>query len=398
MKPLRTLILLAAICLSTILPGQKTKFNFAQSYLGLQTDYLAGPSATIPDAGALHLILGGTHFWYRADFYISIPLYSRSLGKSDTRYSEGFITGARYLPWGPGRKYPRPFAGLQWLTPRFHRNEGPFLHRSRLGLEGGLSMVLARRYTMEASVHYVLNNQTHYPLDRLSASAITLPDVGISIGLKRYFDFTAGNGTPQGKAYITETTRKFDTIGALSGRELALGLSTNCPLQPFAFTDGYDFLTANTKGRLIPELAVGYYFHKADLGLRLAYRPLHLSQSAYGLDWRLREHRLGLEAFKFLFDYHGFVPFIGLGAGATYSCLAMKDGPLVLEAAGWRPDAYLTFGWDIRPSPIDWFILRTNLRYLPAWPHRIEGAKMSVPSLEVNFIQFVFYPKRFKNK
>lgn len=398
MNPRTVIVLLSLLGLAVVATAQKTRYNFAQSYVGIQGDYLASSGSSTPDFGALRLNLGGTHFWYRADFYLSIPLLSRSLGAGDTRYGEGIITGARYLPWGPGRKYPRPFVGVQWLTPSFRRPDGPTLHRSRLGLDAGLSLVLARRYTLEASVHHVFRPSARYPDSRTQTSALELPGLGFSVGMKRYFDFTAGNATPAGATYIDETTEKFREIGALSGWELAVGPSALFPLQAFAFTQDYAFLPSTVRGVLFPDFALGYYFHKPDIGLRLAYRPTRLGQAAYGLDWKLQEHRLGLEAFRFLFDYKGFVPFLGLGGGMAHSQLRLNDEEPLLRASGWRPDLYLVFGWDIRPSPIDWFILRTGLRYAPNLSSRLDGVNISGRNLEVNFIQFVFYPKRFKNK
>ena len=56
------------------------------------------------------------------------------------------------------------------------------------------------------------------------------------------------------------------------------------------------------------------------------------------------------------------------------------------------------FGWDILASPLETWVLRTNLRYYPF--QRIndsDGTKTRVDQFEFNFIQLVLYPNRMKN-
>lgn len=58
----------------------------------------------------------------------------------------------------------------------------------------------------------------------------------------------------------------------------------------------------------------------------------------------------------------------------------------------------IILGWDIVPSPVYTWVLRTNLRYYPF--QRIEtqpGINSRVDQFEFNFIQFVWYPNRFVN-
>ena len=91
--------------------AQKDQYKFAQTYFGVQVDGLVGTDT--PDFGSARFLIGGTHFWQKADFYISIPLITRSLDGDDSEYAEGVITGFRYIPFGLSRKGPRPFIGAQ---------------------------------------------------------------------------------------------------------------------------------------------------------------------------------------------------------------------------------------------------------------------------------------------
>jgi hypothetical protein len=393
------LIMVLVSCFQMKVMAQKDRYKFAQSYLGLQADALFGASDGISNSGAARLTLGGTHFWYKADFYISFPLYSFSSGSGEGNFSEGIITGARYLPLGLGKKWPTPFVGIQWITPTFSVGEGPEWQRSRLGLEAGFTLVVRKRHTIEASLHYITNAELDYPVSRTESAVLRHPNIGISVCVKRYLDFTAGNSSEAGKEYILKTTEKFKEVGALSAWSLAAGLSTNLPLKQFEFAKEYAFLPESSGLELVPEIATGYYFHKADMAVRATYRYVQAGQSAFDLNWTLKEHRMNGEVFKFLFDYNGFVPFLGLGIGAAHSSLTVTDEiARITDVKGWRPDVALVFGWDIRPTDIDWFILRTNLRYSPSLNSTIEGVNISTNHLEINFIQFVMYPKRFKNQ
>jgi hypothetical protein len=103
-----------------------------------------------------------------------------------------------------------------------------------------------------------------------------------------------------------------------------------------------------------------------------------------------------LEATKFLFDYHGFVPFVG--PAISYEKLSFiedfegnRTQDKQIEKFGYG----LTFGWDIRPNRIQTWILRTNLRWFPNLSLEVEpGSNISFDNLEFNFIQLIIYPSR----
>ncbi|MCB0738757.1 MAG: hypothetical protein KDC92_14680, partial [Bacteroidetes bacterium] len=67
-----------------------------------------------------------------------------------------------------------------------------------------------------------------------------------------------------------------------------------------------------------------------------------------------------------------------------------------VEQSGEAYSASLVFGWDIRPSEVEWFILRTNLRYQPRGNMSSENKNYFSNDLEFNFIQMVVYPERMK--
>lgn len=393
---------LAIASLATAQPANG-RFRFAQSYLGLQGDWLRrtqgnpGPEITSPHFSAARIVIGGMHFWGRADFFISFPLKTLSIPFTKAwQFSEGAITGGRFLPFGPGRKWPLPFVGVQWQTPAFTYKNGPVQFRSTFGLEAGATRMWRRGWSLEASLRFTPENRYTYATDRTSISTVALPNFAFSIALKRHLDFTAGNENPDVQKHLVQVRQRMQEKGGLSSFSIALGPSSTLGLSAVPYAKQFPWLGQLFMPVVHPELGLGYYLHKPDMALRLSYRPFTLWQSSHGLVLRHRQRHIALEAFKFLFDFHGFVPFAGIGAGAVnYTFSARDHDILLLEKERWLPAAALVVGWDIRPTDVEWFILRTTLRYLP--PPRLSSLDLRVTAsqLEINFIQLVFYPERF---
>lgn len=377
--------------------AQRHQYNFAQSYLGLEGNYLSGINAD-GDFTAARLVIGGTHFWYRADFYISFPLHTAALGDGSMQYSEGVITGGRYLPFGPGKGLPHPFAGVAWATPRLQQGDGPELQRSRLALDAGLSMVVAGKYTLEASLRYMHRAAAMYPVGREENAMLRPPRYTCTVAAKRYFDFTAGNADPQRQAWLKAADAYYREYGGLSTWFAGLGPSANVVLRPFTFAEALPFLPSKPAINTGIDAAIGYHFHRADVAIAASYRSYGIGQEGHGHRWSLREQRIGLEAFKFLFDYKGFVPFAGPALGVAHQRFESRDfGESPTATNGWSPAFGFVLGWDIRPARTDWLILRTNTRIIWTGRDDVQGFDLRNRHFEVNFIQVVIYPERIAN-
>ena len=97
-----------------------------------------------------------------------------------------------------------------------------------------------------------------------------------------------------------------------------------------------------------------------------------------------------------MFDYHGFVPFVG--PALSYEKLSFVESFENTSSADVTENKIsygLTFGWDIRPNRIQSWILRTNLRWFPNLSLDVDTrSEISFDNLEFNFIQFIIYPNR----
>ena len=383
-----------ALMISVSSHGQKDKYKFAQTYVGAQFDAFGG--SKFPEYNAGRFIIGGTHFWQKADFYISVPLFTAQLRGEDRHYNEGVITGFRYIPFGLSRTSPRPFVGAQWLTPEMRIGDGALFEKSRFGLEAGLNIAFGSLYTLELSAHHVFNNDVNYAISREGSAQIHAPDFGLSIALKKYFDTTANLSSEKSKAYVKQRYDGFAEEGKLSTWNMAIGLSANVSVSDVPVLDAYAFMPNRPPLALHPDIALGYYFHKMEASVRLSWRPMNLKDEAYGLEYNFRQHRFGFEGFKFLFDYKGFVPFLGFSVGTDFIDSEIKDGELPTIQEKYSTLSYgITFGWDIRPTDTEAWVLRTNLRYLIQSDSTVNIVNTTGRNLEINFIQMVIYPSRW---
>lgn len=386
------------MCCCLVAPAQKSQYKFAQTHFGLQSEWLSNGEGE--NFAGVRFLIGGNHFWGKADFYISIPIADAATMSSEiANYSNGVITGARWIPFGLSSKAPRPFLGAQWVTPRFSTENGAFLQKNRFGMELGGSLVFNKSWTLELAGSYVFNQDTPYYTSRETQKTLRLPRYSINLSIKKFFDFTAGIGSGAGQKYVERAELFFSNNRLLSTWSIAAGLTSNIVLTPFAFTRGEKYLPENPRIALAPDLAIGYYLHQIDMGMRFSYRPFKVGQSAYGYMWEAKMQRVNFEVLKFLFDYNGFVPFLGAGFGRDFTSLRIADKHKELCNTNTSATSYaLVFGWDIRPNDMQWYVLRTNIRYIFDNSHRKNGLKISTNHLEIDFIQFVIYPSRFKHR
>jgi len=397
------LFLLYTCATSMAQESARNRYTMASSYFGLETGWLTpisgAPAATNPSGfGAGRLTIGGIHFWTRADFYISFPLYTRSFSESDRySYSEGVITGGRYLPLGLKRKRLSPFVGIQWVTPGLQIDSGPEVQTNRFGMDGGFTLLVGKSTTIELYGHYIFNQTDGYYLSQNEVQTITSPNWGLKFGVKKYLDFTAGIGTEAGQQYQKDAYDLLEEKNALSGLTLQAGISASIALKSLDILDDLNYLPSPPGNTLHTDFGIGYFARKTQTSFNLSYRPLKFSQSSFDASYSYAQQHLHIEAFKFLFDYIGFAPFLGLVTGATHRNFELKSSEVSQKIRSTDFSYGLIFGWDIRPSDTDWFYLRTNLRYLMSNSPAAGIGSISVPQLEVNFIQFVFFPSRYKS-
>ncbi len=236
-------------------------------------------------------------------------------------------------------------------------------------------------------------NRTIYA-NRFETTDMKFPLYSVSLGLRKLFESTAPKFEQKYKNGSMQKDYE-DNQHKLNAFSFALGFSTS--IRTASYANENSKFVSKRLGGFFPEFGLGYYLNKPDIQFNLAYRKANTYEQGFGVLQQYSKQSLTLEAYKFLFDYKGFVPFLGLGIGKeNLSFLETDFNKKTLEASDSKIAPNITFGWDIRYHRLNWLMLRTNMRYYPNLYINSSQGKIKFNQIEMNFIQAVVYPQRFK--
>ena len=345
--------------------------------------------------------IGATHFWGHADFYVSINTVPIKLGDDEVKNSihMGTFTGLRVYPWAVGEgQGAKPYLGYKFSPWRYRQGDTPELSYKKTCIKGmvdaGLGWATSWGYfTLEGTK--LLNPDFEVSLTTTGGpSPDRWPGWTVGLGLNVSLETTSVASNPVNKQ-LNQELREHNRRGLF----LAAGPSSAFPVVTSdAVTEVYPYLDDSSFPAIFPDLAVGYHFTKADALVAVSQRRMVQRRSAYNRALDIQRESTVLEAYKFMGDYHGFVPYVGIGLGMERMDLETREGDIVVSKDTYEDMPwYFVFGWDIRPSEHgDWWVLRTNLRIPPQLELHHADHTLSLQHLEFNFIQLVVYPQRWK--
>ena len=403
-----TILLLFFVISSAYTQDWEKRHQFAKSYFGVSNyiitslssgNYLTSSNqiATFEKSGFMSpaVNIGATHFWGHADFYVSINTTDIKFQEDsiDNSYRLGTFTGLRIYPLASKSNNIRPYLGYKFSPFRYRQNNldgATYKHTSvKSVLDVGLGIQLPNFYfTLEFG--RVLNPEFETYLSRDVQSTDLFPKNLFQVGLNYMIETTKSASTE-----INRSLNKEFSASNQHGLFFAAGPSSSFPIGTSSYVqDLYPFLDDKSFPITFPDIALGYHFTKPDIITAFSMRPINQKRSAYDYEHQLSRQSIILETYKFLADYHGFVPYVGLGMGYEKLEFTETNSDPVKKN---QLSPAVVFGWDIRPSVKgDWWIIRTNLRYYPFLKLHVENKSLSLQHMEFNFIQFVMYPQRFK--
>ena len=342
--------------------------------------------------------IGATHFWGHADFYVSITTVDikQSNSQVDYSYRLGTFTGLRLYPYASRNGTIRPFLGYAFSPFRYTQvspqdNVGQFKHTKVSSIVNtGISYQLPSCYiVLEYGIN--LNPALETYMSPTASYCDAFPKSLLQLGVNWSIETTK----PTANSANKNANQFFSTSNA-KGAFIAVGPSSAFPTKKS--TALRQFEDDMSMPIIFPDFAAGYHFTKSDFIVAAASRRTIQKRSAFNYTSRLQRQSLNIEGYKFLFDYHGFVPYLGAGIGRENLELTRTEFGNDLDPVTeqiWSPN--IVFGWDIRPSVKgDWWILRTNLRYYPTLQLDLAEGALSQQHLEFNFIQLVVYPQRLQ--
>jgi hypothetical protein len=386
--------------------GEKTRHRFAQLELGIEQRYLSGANTItgwpnengifqqqrLEDEFESRIIIGGTHFWGHADFYLGVPLVSWR----NRHFNSGVETGFKYYPWKITHNRVRPYVGLSVNPTHFHQNDGVNQRKTIVPLLSGFTYN-RNQHLFELGLSYNYNNSLKYYVNKEDEVGVKVHPLWITLGYRILLETTLG-AEKNWQAGITQSkTAELAKAKRLNNFSVALGPSSTRFLAKSEHnTQTKPYLHHPEVEKFFWDIGVGYYLHNPDVHFNLAYRRFRSSLDAYGTTQNIHRSSVSLEGFKFLFDYHGFVPFIGPLLSLENIDITEMSGQTLTASGGInvvKPG--IIIGWDIRPTRIQSWLLRTNVRYFPNIDVGMSsGYNYAVDQLEINFIQFVLYPER----
>jgi hypothetical protein len=387
--------------------------SFAQLTLGGDLLCLTGGQMTQNgttqsfDAGVMpRFTIGGMHFWGHADFYVTFPLGIRLQSKPDFsskfKNVEGVETGLKIYPIAlrPGRV--SPYVGISFQPYEFGyqlKNEDApkgFARHERFitPVQAGLTYT-SKKFLFTAGVRYNWKRNFDYYQRSTEQSQVSITPLNFSFGILRYIDTDKGLATSKGVEQQNIRYHILKKEGKLSAWYWGLGPSAALEMSKSSFiAQKYPYLNGDMLNSfLMPDLSFGRYFSKPDLNAGISARTMWFKTGAFDTELKMHRSIVALEAYKFLFDYHGFVPFVGPMFSMEY--LRLKTNG-VTTASSTKPALGIVFGWDIRVTKTGSSLLRTNLRYTPGLHLDVEGASLKFDHLEFNFIQYVHFIGRSK--
>ncbi|GAB3893924.1 hypothetical protein [Spirosoma agri] len=433
MKPFLGLLLGSSL-LGHVVRGQAIDTVYSAAYLKKSTsfawlhyggDLLHMPGGQAPYSGGItnfsgrvvpRLTIGGIHFWGHADMYVTFPL-PVSIGKrpavfEESSYKEGVETGLRIYPIALAPNRLTPYVGICFKRQAYGQQETgspngkgyPELDRFIAPLQAGVTYT-TNRFHLTAGLYYQANRHATYFYTPTQTGPLTFNPVTVNVGLVRYIDTDRSMAKAEGvqqeniKAYILRKNKKESSWYVGVGPSVALQLSKSS-----YFKEKHPYLHDDMTGGLMPDLTAGYYAAKPDLNIGVSYRTMGTHLIAYGTDIRLRRHSFMLEGYKFLFNYLGFVPYIGPTLALESLSATVAGGAENARYTQVKPAIGIIAGWDIRVTKTGSSLLRTNLRYTPGLRLNIGNESIKFDHLEFNFIQYVRFIgrnqlyKRYSNK
>lgn len=356
-----------------------------------------------------YLTWGAFHFWGHAEFFVNIPLNHILLEEEDGFSFSLFnsvATGARFYPWKMKESALRPYLELAWAGSDFQQSEEggeePILSKDfSLNCSGGL-LYSYKSLGFRLGLNYFPDNKWMYPLTRTVKTEIETPPFGIQFGVHYAFDASKKTKHPE-----VQSWNDFPTVSKLSLNAsdfgdffIALAPSSSYSLKASEYNKlRFPYLKERMISKVHVDVGVGYQFNRANLFAVASFRNPTFETKGFGTTQRIKKNSLAIEVNKYLTDYTGLAPFIGLNLAYDHIRYSETDEVIgtnreIVFADKIEPG--LSFGWDIAPGKTaEALILRTNLRWYPFSRFEVDGVDFNFSQLEYNLIQVVFYPDRF---
>ncbi len=365
---------------------EKNRFNFAQMHLGYEYSQmnLKIPTITNPieEQAEIHnIVFGGWHFWGMADFYLAFPVQTHE--EKGRTFSPGVETAFRWYPTPISVDKLRPFLGIGFNFTKYQQDPNA-PNKTNIGypINAGLSLA-NRNFQLELGVRYQQDPSFNYFISTSQQRTFEAENTSFFVAIKRIVDTTV---RAKRHGQINQKTGFYPFVGVgPSAAWITAGENSY-------FKQNTPWIDGDVAINIFPEISAGVHWkNSATLSHRtifqVAWRQFNYTLKGYESHYNLGYNSFAFEIAQTLFDYHGFVPFVGLSYNNVKTSISgdisSKENLSLIGAL---------FGWDILPigtrSP---WALRTNLRWYPKVELTLEDDQtVAFPNFEFNFIQWIY--------
>ncbi len=349
------------------------------------------------------LTIGGMHFWGHADFYVSFPILSISQapeGFSDITYRQGIETGARIYPWKLQPNRLSPYVGISFRTLDYNQEvEGsnykhgfPMYERMIAPLEFGLTYTTTKHH-ISAAFYYQRKNRIDHFINPGMIGTTNFNPYSFRLSFLRYKDTDKSMRNPKALQQLNAMHEVLKKENKLSSWYLGIGPSAGLQISKSPYLElNQPELYNDFFGGFTPDITFGRFFAQPDINVGIAFRTIGDELKGFDTSIKLRRYSYMIEGSKYLFNYLGFVPFVGV-TGSVEQLSANVNG---VDYRVTKSAIGFVAGWDIRVTKTGTSLLRTNIRWVPDLHLDIDGDKMMFDHLELNFIQWVHFIGRKK--
>ena len=394
---------------------EKTQHRFAQTYLGFNTLvtpsngrlYIDNQSQSFPSAFSPRFTIGGLHFWGKWDFKLNFPLARFGDFNLNENTEVNLITGAdfgaRYYPWRVKYGKLRPFFGFMINEMNLGIKDSERGDREDFFMSTNLVTGVSyanNDWQINAEWNWMpQQSRTFYSPD-LEKRTFSLPANYFSFGIVKYFDGTLREEHRKLNGDTKRLEERMRSEGKLNSFSIAIAPSGAYFLKTPKMDGAERLSLPKHRYKFNWDIGAGYLFHDVGMHVSFSYRGYTSTVESYGREHIMKRRFYAIEGLKYFWDYNGFVPFIGPSISYEQWAVGEFEGDVQQgETAQTRMVSLgVLFGWDILASPLETWVLRTNLRYYPFQKvNDSNGTKTRVDQFEFNFIQLVLYPSRMKN-
>lgn len=399
---------------------KQTRHRFAQLNLGFDIEASFGGSTTFVNSRGIlqnldlanryrpRFIIGGTHFWGHADIYIAIPLLNSNFESNNQKiqYLRGVETVFKAYPWKIKHNTLRPYLGVSIASFYYEQSNdyleygsGPELNHTNFPLLSGFTFN-HKNHLLDVGITWNYNNQQEYHISRTDLVNVSTPPIYANIAYRFMIETTQSAEKNWESGRTKAITDQLAAGNKLNDFYIGVGMSSAFWLGESSYNTSNRPYMKRLSTSIMPDFTLGYYLNNQDINFAIGYRGYSMSSNTYGVVQFAQRRSFLIEATKYLFDYHGFVPFIGpVLSYERLQFIENYEGARIHNIAQGKIGYGATFGWDIRPNRLQSWILRTNLRWYPLLNLTVENDQhIAFSNLEFNFIQLIIYPQRMFGK